>query len=86
MYRVVRLTPMIISKFYNTAAILTLISIFFSGCAIVPNRNTITLNKTIELDIEIRSRKTSRDSDGKSIHNVRDELFGSANSSAYSSL
>ena len=50
-HRVVRLTPMIIlSKFYNTAAILTLISIFFSGCAIIPNRNTITMNKTIELD------------------------------------
>ena len=41
---------MIISKYYNTAAILTLISIFFSGCAIIPNRNTITMNKTIELD------------------------------------
>ena len=41
---------MIISKYYNTAAILTLLSILFSGCAIVPNRNTITLNKTIELD------------------------------------
>ena len=41
---------MIISKYYNTAAILTLVSVSFSGCAIVPNRNTITLNKTIELD------------------------------------
>ncbi len=41
---------MIILKYYNTAAILTLVSILFSGCAIVPNRNTITLNKTIELD------------------------------------
>ena len=50
MQRVVRGTPMIISKYYNTAAILTLISIFFSGCAIIPNRNTITMNKTIELD------------------------------------
>ena len=49
-HRVVRLTPMIISKFYNTAAILTLTSIIFSGCAIIPNRNTITMNKTIELD------------------------------------
>jgi len=37
-------------RYYNTAAILTLVSVFFSGCAIVPNRNTITLNKTIELD------------------------------------
>jgi len=35
---------------YNTAAILILISIIFSGCAIVPTRNTLTLNKTIELD------------------------------------
>ena len=49
-HRVVGGTPMIISKYYNTAAILTLLSILFSGCAIVPNRNTITLNKTIELD------------------------------------
>ncbi len=40
----------IFDKFYNTAAILILPIIFFSGCAIVPNRNTITLNKTIELD------------------------------------
>tara|TARA_A100001201_G_scaffold113535_1_gene97250 strand:+ start:1286 stop:1507 length:222 start_codon:yes stop_codon:yes gene_type:complete len=49
--RVVGGTPMIIlSKYYNTAAILTLISTFFSGCAIIPNRNTITMNKTIELD------------------------------------
>ena len=49
-HRVVGGTPMIISKYYNTAAILTLISILFSGCAIIPNRNTITMNKTIELD------------------------------------
>ena len=41
---------MIISKYYNTAAILILPIIFYSGCAIVPNRNTITMNKTIELD------------------------------------
>ncbi len=34
----------------NTAAILILTSIIFSGCAIIPNRNTITMNKTIELD------------------------------------
>ena len=39
-----------IVKFYNTAAILILTSIIFSGCAIIPNRNTLTLNKTIELD------------------------------------
>ena len=47
--RVVRGTPMIKTKI-NTAAILTLVSIFFSGCTIIPNRNTITMNKTIELD------------------------------------
>tara|TARA_B100001778_G_C18178131_1_gene445640 strand:+ start:160 stop:372 length:213 start_codon:yes stop_codon:yes gene_type:complete len=46
--RIDGLTPMIIK--YNTAAILILISIIFSGCAIVPTRNTLTLNKTIELD------------------------------------
>jgi len=39
-----------IIRYYNTAAILTLVSVFFSGCAIIPNRNTITINKTIELD------------------------------------
>ena len=49
--RIVRVTPMIIfDKFYNTAAILILPTILYSGCAIVPNRNTITLNKTIELE------------------------------------
>ena len=48
-HKAVRLTPMIKTKI-NTAAILTLVSILFSGCAIVPNRNSITLNKTIELD------------------------------------
>tara|TARA_B100000902_G_scaffold310383_1_gene299999 strand:- start:652 stop:867 length:216 start_codon:yes stop_codon:yes gene_type:complete len=47
--RIDGLTPMIV-KFYNTAAILILTSIIFSGCAIVPTRNTLTLNKTIELD------------------------------------
>jgi len=34
----------------NTAAILILPFTIISGCAIVPNKNTITLNKTIELD------------------------------------
>ncbi len=40
-----------IVKSYNTAAngILVIASIF-SGCAIIPDRNTLTLNKTIELD------------------------------------
>ena len=42
---------MIILSFYNTAVKgILLIASLFSGCAIVPNRNTITLNKTIELD------------------------------------
>ena len=43
---------MIISKlYYNTAAtgILVIASIF-SGCAIIPDRNVLTMNKTIELD------------------------------------
>ena len=36
---------------YNTAAILILLyTCLYSGCAIVPTRNTLTLNKTIELD------------------------------------
>ena len=48
-HRVVGGTPMIV-KFYNTAAILILSSIIFSSCAMIPNRNSITLNKTIELD------------------------------------
>ena len=39
-----------IMKFYNTAAILILPLILCSSCAILPNRNTITMNKTIELD------------------------------------
>ena len=34
----------------NTAAILILPTILSSGCVIIPNRNTLTLNKTIELD------------------------------------
>ena len=47
--RIDGLTPMIM-KSYNTAVILILTSIIYSGCAIIPNRNTLTLNKTIELD------------------------------------
>ena len=40
-----------IVKFYNTAAILILIlSSLYSGCAIIPNKNVLTMNKTIELD------------------------------------
>ena len=51
MRRIVRGTPMIIfDKFYNTAAILILPIILYSGCAIMPNRNVLSLNKTIELD------------------------------------
>ena len=36
-------------SYYNTAAILIL-ALLFSGCTIIPTRNTLTLNKTIELD------------------------------------
>ncbi len=44
-------TPMIISNYYNTAATgILIIASILSGCAIIPNRNTITMNKTIELD------------------------------------
>ena len=52
MQRMDGLTPMIIfDKSYNTAAILILsFTCLYSGCAIVPTRNTLTLNKTIELD------------------------------------
>ena len=52
MKRIDGLTPMIIlNKKYNTAAILILVcTSLYSGCAIIPNRNTITMNKTIELD------------------------------------
>ena len=40
-----------IMKSYNTAAILILIlSSLYSGCAIIPNKNVLTMNKTIELD------------------------------------
>ena len=50
MQRMDGLTPMIM-KYYNTAAILILLyTCLYSGCAIIPNRNTITMNKTIELD------------------------------------
>ena len=51
MQRMDGLTPMIIFNYYNTAAILILsFTCLYSGCAIVPTRNTLTLNKTIELD------------------------------------
>ena len=45
-------TPMIIlNNYYNTAATgILIIASIFSGCAIIPNRNTITMNKVIELD------------------------------------
>ena len=39
-----------IKNYINTAAILILPTILYSGCAIIPNRNILTLNKTIELD------------------------------------
>jgi hypothetical protein len=48
--RIVRLTPMISFKI-NTAAILILLyTTLYSGCAIIPNKNVLTMNKTIELD------------------------------------
>jgi hypothetical protein len=34
---------------YNTTALL-IFMLLFSGCTIIPTRNTLTLNKTIELD------------------------------------
>ena len=50
MKRIVRPTPMIM-KSYNTAAILTLVlTSLYSGCTIIPNKNVLTMNKTIELD------------------------------------
>ena len=50
MKRIVRPTPMINNQI-NTAAILILVlTSLYSGCAIIPNRNVLSLNKTIELD------------------------------------
>ncbi|HAI57819.1 MAG TPA: hypothetical protein DCM04_07735 [Saprospirales bacterium] len=46
---IVRGTPMI-KNYINTAAILILPTILYSGCAIIPNKNVLTMNKTIELD------------------------------------
>jgi hypothetical protein len=44
-------TPMIVSNYYNTAATgILLIASIFSGCAIMPTKNVLTMNKTIELD------------------------------------
>jgi len=41
----------IINNYYNTAALLTLsCASLLPSCTIIPNRNTITMNKTIELD------------------------------------
>ena len=39
-----------IKNYINTAAILILPTILYSGCAIIPNKNVFTMNKTIELD------------------------------------
>jgi len=47
--RIVRLTPMI-KNYINTAAILILPTILSSGCTIIPSKNVLTMNKTIELD------------------------------------
>ena len=46
---IVRLTPMI-KNYINTAAILILPFMLYSGCTIIPNKNVLTMNKTIELD------------------------------------
>jgi hypothetical protein len=41
----------IINNYYNTAALLTLAcASLLPSCAIIPNRNVLSLNKTIELD------------------------------------
>jgi len=41
----------IIHNYYNTAALLTLAcASLIPSCAIIPDRNTITMNKIIELD------------------------------------
>ncbi len=45
-------TPMIKTKI-NTAAnwvIIIIMSSIISGCTIIPTRNTLTINKTIDLD------------------------------------
>jgi hypothetical protein len=40
-----------IKNHINTAAILLLaLSSLYSGCTIIPNKNVLTMNKTIELD------------------------------------
>ena len=47
----VRGTPMIDNINLNTAATgILIITSIFSGCAIIPDRNVLTMNKTIELD------------------------------------
>ena len=38
------------TPFYKAVKGILIITSLFSGCAIMPNRNTITMNKTIELD------------------------------------
>ena len=38
------------TPFYTAVKGILIITSLFSGCAIMPNRNTITMNKTIELD------------------------------------
>ena len=43
-------TPMISFKINTAATGILVISSIFSGCAIMPNRNVLSLNKTIELD------------------------------------
>ena len=44
-------TPMIKTNINTAASWLTIIALsIISGCAIVPTRNTLTINKTIDLD------------------------------------
>ena len=43
-------TPMINFNINTAATGILVIASIFSGCAIIPNKNTITMNKTIELD------------------------------------
>jgi hypothetical protein len=43
-------TPMISFKINTAATGILVISSIFSGCAIMPTKNVLTMNKTIELD------------------------------------
>ena len=43
-------TPMIKNQFNAAATGILVIASIFSGCAIMPTKNVLTMNKTIELD------------------------------------